>query len=332
MTFRVLLAAAAALVVWPPTAVRAQVTLFSTNFDTDQSPLWSVNAVTPAIDSANLFFDYGSLGIPAAPGSGGTTRGVRLAANVNPNTTGGGVTGTFSGVSVSPLTSPIPAGLTNYTLRFQAWLNAPGPFPAGGTGSTQATGGGFGATTTTPQFPGGVIDGIYLAGTGEGGATQDYRAYVSGGAPLADTSGAYAAGNMAGSTNAGHAYYAQFGNVAPPAAQTALFPQQNGNLSAGALGMAWREWVITRTGNTVTWSIDGLLIATVDVTNEPFAGNNIFLGHFDINNTTTTGADRDLLFGLIDNVVVTTPVPEPGSLALAGLAVPAWLWLRRRRA
>jgi hypothetical protein len=324
-----MLACAVAALVLP--AVAHSQVVFTEDFDVDHSANWTANAVTPAIDFANFFFDYSTLGIPAAPG-GTTTRGLRLQANVNPSPTAGQVTGTFSGISASPLTSPIPAGATNYTLRFSAWQNANGPFPAGGTGSTQMTGGGIGARTTTPQFPGTAVDGVYVAATGEGGAAQDYRAYIAVGAPLADTSGAYAAGAVAGSTNNSNAYYAPIGNIAPPAAQTALFSQQSGNVMQGAPAFAWRQWDITKTGNNVTWSIDGLLIATIDVSAKPFAGNNIFLSHFDINATTTTGPDRALLFGLIDNVTVTiNPIPEPGSFVLVGLAAPLLWRLRRRR-
>jgi hypothetical protein len=135
---------------------------------------------------------------------------------------------------------------------------------------------------------------------------------------------------QANSNNNTDPYYAQFGGISPPAAQTALFPQQNGTTMAGTLGFASRQWDIARTGNIVTWSVDGKPIATVDTTADPLTGN-IFLGHFDINATASSGADRDLLFGLIDNVVVFVPVPEP--VSVLGLSAAGWFgagWLRRR--
>jgi hypothetical protein len=267
------------------------------------------------------------MGIPAAPG-GNSTSGLRLIANQNPNTTGGGVTGVFSGLSVSPLGQSFTG---NYTLRFHAWQNAPGPFPAGGAGSTQMTGGGIGAATTTPQFPGGTINGVYFAASGEGGTTVDYRAY-NGTTLQSDTSGVYAAGNATGSTNNSNSYYSQFGNVSPPAAQTALYPtQQTGTTAAGTQAFAWRQWDIVKTGNIVTWSVDGLLIATLDITSRPLQGDNIFLGQFDINATTTDAAGRGLLFGVIDNVIVFTPVPEPASLlGVVAIGFGGLTWLRRR--
>ncbi|HEY2784056.1 MAG TPA: PEP-CTERM sorting domain-containing protein [Fimbriiglobus sp.] len=307
----------------------AQTTLFQDNFDTNTAGNWSVNSVAGStINTAAFAFDYSTVGIPAAPG-GTTTLGLKLQANVNPSPTDGQVTGTFSGISVSPLGKSFTG---DYTLRFQAWQNAPGPFPGGGAGSTQMTGGGLGAVTTTAQFPGTAVDGVYFNASGEGGTATDYRAYVNVGAPIANTTpGVYAAGTQAGSTNNTDPYYQQFGGISPPAAQTTLFPQQTGTTMTGTLGFAWHQWDIAKSGNIVTWSVDGKLIATVDITTELFAGDNIFLGQYDINATTTTGADRDLLFGLIDNVMVFTPVPEPASIlgisaaGLAGLG-----WLRRR--
>lgn len=335
MTTRGLIAAAAAVALGLPAAGRAQAVLFADNFDSGGSGAnWSTNVAptgTTAVNEANFAFDYSTLGIPSAPNStGGTTIGLQLRAN-RPTA----ATPVFSGVSVSPNGQSFTG---DYTLRFDAWQNSFGPFPAGGQGSTQMTGGGIGAVTTNAQFPGTTIDGLYFAASGEGGTATDYRAYTAVGAPIAETSGVYAAGNVAGVTNNTNAYYStnNFGGVAPPAGQTALFPtSQTGTTMAGTQAFEWHTWTISKVGNTVTWSIRNrngvdVPIATVDVTTDPFAGDNIFLGQFDINGTTTSLGDGDtLLFGLIDNVSVTV-VPEPSSLLLAGLAVPAWLRLRRR--
>ena len=311
---------------WPAPRCHAQL-LFSENFDIDRTTSWIFNSsITGDTASnntggeANFFFDYSTIGIPAAPRAGGTTRGLKLEANL-PGT------GVFSGISVSP------SGLSlsgDYELTFDAWQNFNGPFPAGGSGSTQMLEAGFGARSSVAQFPGGTVDGVIFAASGDGGTATDYRAYTNAGASLADTSGVYAAGNLAGSTNNASSYYSDFGSKTAPAAQTALFPQQNGTTAAGTQGFAWHAWAVRKVGNAVTWSIDNKLIATVDVTTEPFAGDNIFLGQFDINATSSADANaRSLLFSVVDNVSVSA-VPEP---AMAGLLLSgaALLIARRRR-
>lgn len=323
--------------------------LYSENFDTDQTANWTFSssvsgdtANNNAGGEANVFFDYSTVGIPSAPGSGGTTRGLKMEANVPPGAAA------FSGMSISPNGVSVTG---DFTLQFYAWQNAPGPFPAGGAGSTQMTVAGHGGNPTAVQFPGGTPqDSVYFGGTGEGGSGVDYRAYLGNGgftgSPPTLTTAAgstqpdaqrnpdgtpvYAAGAAAGSTNNSHTYYAPLGSNSPPAAQTSSFPSQTGTTHTGTLGMTWREWNITKIGTRYTWSADGLLIATIDTTMDPgfsYSGDSIFFGHFDINSTQTTAALRPMLFGLIDNIVV-SDVPEPGTLSLAALA---GLSLRRRR-
>jgi hypothetical protein len=107
--------------------------------------------------------------------------------------------------------------------------------------------------------------------------------------------------------------------VSPPAAQTALFSQQTGTTGAGAIGWAWHDVTITKEGNLVTWDIDGVRLANVDLTTTPvFGGNNILFAQADINTNQTTVANAPVLFGVVDNVRVTT-VPEPSTFGLVGL-------------
>jgi hypothetical protein len=115
-----------------------------------------------------------------------------------------------------------------------------------------------------------------------------------------------------------------------PAAQLALFPQQTGTTLVGSSAMEWHDVLITKSGNFATWTVDGTLIATIDLNTVTLSGTNIFFGHSDTNATSSTDPnDINLLFSLIDNVVVSV-VPEPSALALFGLA--GLGLLRRRRA
>jgi hypothetical protein len=303
-------------------ATHGQEILFFDNFNGTPAAAWNVNAST-ANDRAVFLFDYGTLGIPSAPRSGSSHIGVMLQAN---RPVGAGA---LSGVSISPVGQHFTG---DYEVRYDLWQNFPGPFPAGGTGSTQLTGAGIMTAGNVATFAG-AGDGLWFAATGDGGSTLDYRGYVKG-ANQSTTSTAvnYAAGSQAESA----AYYNTFGNVsAPPAAQLTLNPTPTGNTAVGSLGMAWHDVRITKIGNTVTWAVDGKLIATADiaaaqgVAGSAFGGDNILFAQADINATQTTTALDPLLFGLIDNVTVVTVVPEPSTYALMGTG--ALLLLARAR-
>src|SRR5687767_3785053 len=206
-------AAVAALAVG--TSAQAQV-LYNQNFDADSTANWTVNA-GPSDHLVDFFFDYNTAGVPAAPNSGGTTRGLKLVANQ--------ANGIFSGVSVSPNGQNF-AG--DYTVRFDWWSNFNGPAPVGGSGSTQLSTFGLDTSGTVAQWPGGTQDSVWFGATGDGNSSSDWRAY----SPTAATSylpasGVYAAGTGTApdARNQSHPYYASFGGVSAPAAQLALFPQ-----------------------------------------------------------------------------------------------------------
>jgi hypothetical protein len=303
---------------------RAQ-SLYVNNFDLDTTAAWTVNKSTGANandtgSSANFFFDYSTIGISSAPNSvGGTTRGLQMRANMT-----GGI---FSGLSVSP------TGLTfsgDYTLRFDMWINYNGTLAGGGSGSTQVTGAGIGTAGTSAQWAG-FADSIHFGVTGDGGSTVDYRAYSSAATSgYPDASPVFAAGAHAGNRNNTDPYYTKWGNATAPAAQLALFPQQTNSTAVGAQGFSWRDVTIAKSGNNVTYSIDGTAIATVDASTVTLAGSNILFNYYDINATSSTDPNAGaLLFGLIDNVRVTA-VPEPSSYLL-GLLGGAIFWFARRR-
>lgn len=300
-------------------AVTQGQTLFSDNFDTTLATAWTINAKSSQ-DRAVFLFDYSSVGIPAAPNSGGTTIGVMLQAN-RP-----GGTPTLTGVSISP-TGQSFAG--DYELRYDLWANFQGPMDVGGAGSTQITSGGIMTAGASSHYAGSsTADGLWFATTGDGQSSSDYRVYFAGNnQTTASASVTYAAGSQ----NQTAAYYSGFGNVPAPAAQLALYPGQTGNTSVGAIGMEWHDVAITKVGNMVTWDIDGLRIASVDLsTAGAFGGSNILFAQSDTSLGQVAEASDPLLFGLIDNVRVTA-VPEPATYALFGLGALGLAAFRRQR-
>jgi hypothetical protein len=275
------------------------------------------------VSTATFGFDYSTVGIPSAPHSGdGSTIGLKLNAN---NVAASQALG---GISVSPLGFGVTG---DYTLRFDMWANFIGPAPAGGSGSTQITGGGIGTSGTAANYAGSA-NGIWFAGTGDGNSATDYRVYTPAAqSSLGAGSPVYAApGGVI--NNSASTYYTSFYPAhTAPAAQTTLYPSQSGSVAAGALGWAWHDVLITKIGNSLTWQMDGQLFASLDIsTNGVLSGSDIMLVQSDINTTASTDPNGTTLnFGLFDNVVV-TQVPEPATCALAIMSA-AGLFLARRR-
>jgi|SRR5688572_24422871 len=139
-------------------------TLYSESFEANPTASWTVNP-GPSDHAANFFFDYATVGIPAAPSAPGT-RGMKLQANQS--------RGIFGGMSVSP-TGQSFAG--PYTLAFDWWANFNGPFPAGGGGSTQLSTLGVQTSGTVSQWPGATQDSIWFGATGDGNSSSDWRVY-----------------------------------------------------------------------------------------------------------------------------------------------------------
>lgn len=274
--------------------------IFMEGFDTaGSSAAWNVQ--TTSADTSVMFgWDYSTLGIPEAqPGKG--TFGVRMAANMaSPNT--------VEGVSMVPTSLVLP---TNYTVSFDMWINANGPFPGGGAGSTEFGTFGIGANGNQVQWSGAA--GQTLAVSGEGGSTSDYRFYGSG--TLA-----------AGANNTDPYYTTAFPGQTAPALQQANYAQQNAEpLQDGTMGFAWRKVEIDVAGTTATWTVDGTLLATVT----DFDGSgNVFLGYYDP--FTSVSDNADLSFGVYDNFQV---IPEPSTYAaiFGGLALVGAFVYRRRK-
>lgn len=294
--------------------------LFSDNFDTDTSANWSI--YTSQADTAVVFaYDYSADGIPAAPNSSGTTLGVKFTANMV-----AGQSPESAGLNIVPKGQNFTG---DYVLKFDLWMNANGPFPNGGTGSTEFASAGIGlAGNGALLWHGAAPAGVgWFAVSGEGGASQDFRAYV--GTTMQGEGPVYFANGSPERDNS-HPYYAGTfpGGQTPPASQTANHPQQTGALNVGTIGFAWRQVEISKVGDEVVWSIDGLPIAKLTGSGNGISlEGNISIGYFDPFNSVSD--NPALSFGIVDNVRVEF-IPEPSTLALGLLGLGTWLLTRRR--
>ncbi len=296
------------ITVYPP-----QTTIFFDALDSTSAANWTINRSSS--DTRVTFgYNYSAMGIPSAPHStGGTTRGVKMEANMT--------AGVTAALSLSPK-NRIFGG--DYRLRFDMWINVNGPLPDGGTGSTEHVTAGVGTVWDRTQWTGtgSTADGYWFSVDGEGGASEtsttsgDFCAFV--GATLQDpAAGCYAAGTDSTAKGNENAYYVTAfpSGLAAPSDQQSGYTQQTGTLAAGTVGFAWRDVIVARRGNTVEWSIDGIRLATI--TNASLSASNIFVGYWD--SYISISDNANLSFGLVDNVrveVPTTSLPRFSSSAI----------------
>jgi hypothetical protein len=298
--------------------------LFTDSFNTVAS---AANYSSVASDGTSSFatyaYNYALLGIPSAPSSGdSSTLGLRLDANFSAPNAAEAIT-LFTNASYSG----------DYSVTFDAWINVNGPFPDGGSGSTNYLTAGVGSDGTTNNFVANTGKGGWLAVNGENGSGIDYRWYKD--ATLQGVATAqYAAGTAADARNGLNAYYSSLGsvnvsNLPVQGANNGGPAQQNGTSFAGSFGMAWHKVRLdvdadggTGGAASLKWTVDNLVIGTLDAgANGVFGANGkVALGYSD---PTTNGSDLPThSFALIDNLVI---VPEPTSalLGVFGLALVA---------
>ncbi len=266
--------------------------LFADDFDADTSAAWHINA-SGADTSVAFAYDYSADGIPSAPNSiGGTTLGIRLEANMIPP-------GAIEAITLSPLGESFSG---QYTLQFDMWINANGPFPAGGAGSTEFVTGGVGCNNAAANQSDVTGSGAWFAVDGEGGSSRDFRAHKDS-VEQSIASGQY---HVASNNNTDTTLSGFFAPKSAPALQQANFPQQTGTTAAGSAGFQWRQFevVVDQSAGTALWRIDGLDIATVDANVGSSVGlsGNISIGYMDP--FTSVSDNAALSFGLIDNVRV----------------------------
>lgn len=296
-------------------AVAGQLALGADLYGPDQmsdGTNWGVNSSADVL--ATFGYDYSADGIPEAPNSmlgDVATTGLKAEANLT------------SGAGNYFTAYPMGQNFTGpHQLRFDAWMN----WEVGAGSSTEFLGGGIGYDGVTAD----VASGVQAIATGDGGSSNDWRAFKSPPQffiPDADMAG--------GDHNASIPYYADFlpAGVAPPEDQEQ--PVEGGS-NAGSPGFQWITWVFTSYGNgLVTIDIEKpdlstLRIVTVDALDTSDGSNgatyegNISLFYADFFTSLNTSGYN---FGVFDNVYV-TDVPEPGALLLIGLA--GLLMIRRR--
>ncbi len=310
------------------------VVLFSDNFNTDTSALWTKNfgpAANASVQEAKWLYDYSAMGIPSASGPGGDTIGLRLRADI-PIVGGVEVTsrpaGVTSGLSLSPTGQDFGS---NYKLTVDVWSNYFGSPNASGLADNVGSEGGtnnvlfsVGTSGTIPNtigqlepIPGTTLDGISLVTTGDGGITDDYRLFANT-TLVAANNPAYLAG---GRVNAAQLYKDLFPAKSAPSVQVAFAPTEYadpinpmlGMTEPGTFGFAWHHVEIKVEDGIVTWTIDGTPIVNADTNGIGLGGNNIAIGVSDVNNT--TARHPALVFTVFDNLVVSdlsVPAGQPG--------------------
>src|SRR5207249_5965532 len=102
-----------------------------------------------------------------------------------------------------------------------------------------------------------------------------------------------------------------------PTNEFLLFPQQTnsdgtfpgapGFPKGGTVCFKWHDVSLQKIANTMTYKIDGILIATIDVVDAgALGGTNILFNMYDINNGGPTDPNRtNLIYTLVDNIRIT---------------------------
>ncbi|MCA9240214.1 MAG: hypothetical protein KDA37_08445 [Planctomycetales bacterium] len=309
--------------------------IFSEDFDDGSAASrWTspiVDAETSAFDgSVDYAYDYGALGVPAAPGGGAST-GVLMQVNLTDDTARG--EGESVGIIPTVAAAMLPSG--SYSVTMDVFFNV----EAQSAGTTEY--GIFGVHTAAVNAPGdaslqddvpfrfGLSNGNGLAwsATGDAGAADDFYRFED-------------AGNANAGSQVGLGSYDNLPAGAIPGVST-------GQGAAGPAG-AWVEVELVRVGDKVAFKMNGYEIDSIVDASNAFSGGSIMIGYSDPFNSAGTpdlpvGPDPDPFdnipygdqypnlahFIIFDNVKITQIVPEPSTalLGLCGLV----LWGVRRR-
>jgi hypothetical protein len=324
---------AVSAVLFAATGARAQ-QIYSEDFSNpDVATNWVVNPGDSGSNYVNFQFDYTTAGLPPAPHSqGGNTKGLKMSPDI---TTGPHLgTSAVNGLSVTPTNFSITA---NFDMHADMWINYNGAGSAtkfqtngSGSGSTVVYGCGYGTAGNSPQTAG-SIDSILCGMQTDNGSSAQVRMY----GPL--QAGSYqdfvyqSSGTIApsfpgepfvyNSPNGSRAFYAQatwltapspnwtnyYPNVAPPAAQVNLYPQQTNIFSnLGAPNFGWHDVEVQKVGNVIVYLLDGHIVATGNYSSAGTpAGDKLVFTAFDINSSPSTDPNfANLNFVVFANIVV----------------------------
>lgn len=316
------------------TTVQAQV-VFTEDFDDGAAATrWSapiVEAETGVFDGqVDYAFDYGAIGLPAAPGSASTT-GVLFEVN----TTDAGDVDEGEAVAIAPNGFTLPDG--SYRLSAQAYFNV----ESQNGGSTEF--GLFGVHTAAFNAPAdaglnddvpfdfGISNGNGLAymASGDSGAFNDFHRFQD-------------PGNLDAGTQTG------LGSYDAQAAAGAVFDNITDPVNDGPRGQ-WIEIAVERIGTTASFIVDGVVVDTI-FNADDYSGGSILIGYADFFNsvavttfevgpdpTPTDGSDGPFgddipgfaHFLVLDNVTVESVIPEPTSAVLGGIALMGFAARRR---
>ncbi len=243
---------------------------FADDFDAGTSGL-SWDLLTSSDDyTADFAFDYGVHGIPPAPNCAEpTTIGVKFTVNNNDSLH------QAAALSAYPMQQTF---VDNYAFKFDMWINY-----GDGPSSTEFMTAGINHTATEVVWNENPdSDGYSFAVSGEGGASQDYRAY-EGDAMFSVASGVY----LAGSQNHTAALY------------QSLFPGPEFD-TPGVPGRHWVEVEIRQLGGRIEWLLDGTLLAVVSgITVD---SGNVMIGYLDPFDSIAAPAEENFI--IYDNVRV----------------------------
>ena len=299
--------------------------IFSDGFDQDSSADWIVqeDSQSETPDATVIFgHDYSkdifkltrgatteTLTVPKNPfDSGENTLGLKLFVNSDEEPAA-------ASVSLFPKNIDVQG---DHSLRFEMFMSYNGP-AGGGTGSTEfaTMGVGHSGELVASLVNNAAVDGdgTFFAVTGEGGASRDFRAYVGDGFSVPEFLDEQTA--RVGFTDMdgdGIGEYNAF--VGGPMARVFPFPPHE---TQGVPGKGWVRAEVRKVGDTVSWILNGQIIATLTDDQVLSDGNRVMIGYSDPFSSIAMPGDENYI--VYDNLRIVSLEAED-LLPIVGVSVP----------